>query len=108
MSLTEKIRSAVVGVGYLGQFHAEKYAQLSNTQLVAVVDLDRERATAMAGKTGARAFTDYREILDQVDAVSIVVPTQCPLSKWQRLFLRKECMFSWRSRSPQPWPRPMN
>jgi len=77
MSLTKKIRSAVVGVGYLGQFHAEKYAQLSNTQLVAVVDLDRERATAVAGKTGARAFTDYREILDRVDAVSIVVPTQC-------------------------------
>ncbi|MGD0844863.1 MAG: Gfo/Idh/MocA family oxidoreductase, partial [Geobacteraceae bacterium] len=76
MSLKEKIRSAVIGVGYLGHFHAEKYAQLSNTQLVAVVDLDRERATAVAGKTGARAFTDYREILDRVDAVSIVVPTQ--------------------------------
>jgi len=76
MSLKEKIRSAVIGVGYLGHFHAAKYAQLSNTQLVAVVDLDRERATAVAGKTGARAFTDYREILDRVDAVSIVVPTQ--------------------------------
>ena len=73
----EKIRSAVVGVGYLGQFHAEKYAQLSNTELVAVVDLDIDRATAVAGKTGARAFSDYREILDKVDAVSIVVPTQC-------------------------------
>ena len=73
----EKIRSAVVGVGYLGQFHAEKYAQLTNTELVAVVDLDIDRATAVAGKTGARAFSDYREILDKVDAVSIVVPTQC-------------------------------
>jgi predicted dehydrogenase len=73
----EKIRSAVVGVGYLGQFHAEKYSQLTNTELIAVVDLDMERATAVAGKTGAQAFTDYREILDRVDAVSIVVPTQC-------------------------------
>lgn len=73
----EKIRSAVVGVGYLGQFHAEKYSQLTNTQLVAVVDLDWERATTVAAKTGARAFTDYREILDRVDAVSVVVPTQC-------------------------------
>ena len=77
MPLMEKIRSAVVGVGYLGQFHAEKYAQLSDTQLVAVVDLDRERATAVAEKTGAQAFTDYREIIGLVDAVSIVVPTQC-------------------------------
>ena len=77
MPLMEKIRSAVVGVGYLGQFHAEKYAQLTNTQLVAVVDLDLERATAVAEKTGARAFTDFTEILGRVDAVSIVVPTQC-------------------------------
>lgn len=76
MSLKEKIRSAVIGVGYLGHFHAEKYAELANAELVAVVDLDRERAEAVAGKTGARSFTDYREILDQVDAVSIVVPTQ--------------------------------
>ncbi|HEX2768368.1 MAG TPA: Gfo/Idh/MocA family oxidoreductase [Geobacteraceae bacterium] len=76
MSLTEKIRAAVVGVGYLGHFHAEKYAELANAELVAVVDLDRERAEAVAGKVGARPCTDYREILDQVDAVSIVVPTQ--------------------------------
>jgi predicted dehydrogenase len=76
MPLTEKIRTAVVGVGYLGQFHAEKYAQLDNSQLVAVVDLDKERAAEVAGKVGARSYTDYREILDQVDAVSIVVPTQ--------------------------------
>jgi len=76
MSLTEKIRSAVIGVGYLGHFHAEKYAELAKADLVFVVDLDRERATTVAGKVGARPCTDYREILDQVDAVSIVVPTQ--------------------------------
>jgi predicted dehydrogenase len=76
MSLKEKIRAAVIGVGYLGHFHAEKYAELANAELVAVVDLDRERAEVVAGKVGARSCTDYREILDQVDAVSIVVPTQ--------------------------------
>lgn len=76
MPLTEKIRTAVVGVGYLGQFHAEKYAQLDNSELVAVVDLDRERAAQVADKVGARSCSDFREILGQVDAVSIVVPTQ--------------------------------
>jgi predicted dehydrogenase len=76
MSLKEKIRAAVIGVGYLGHFHAEKYAELANAELVAVVDLDRERAETVAGKVRARPCTDYREILDQVDAVSIVVPTQ--------------------------------
>jgi len=76
MPLTEKIRTAVIGVGYLGQFHAEKYAQLENAELVAVVDLDRERAAQVAEKVGARSCSDFREILGQVDAVSIVVPTQ--------------------------------
>ncbi|HEX8960834.1 MAG TPA: Gfo/Idh/MocA family oxidoreductase [Geobacteraceae bacterium] len=71
-----KLRCAVVGVGYLGQFHAEKYAQLPNAELVAVVDSDRQRVDEIAGKLGTRGVTDYREILDEVDAVSIVVPTQ--------------------------------
>jgi predicted dehydrogenase len=76
MPLMEKIRTAVVGVGYLGQFHAEKYAQLINADLVAVVDIDTDKATTVAEKVGTRPFTDYRDILDRVDAVSIVVPTQ--------------------------------
>jgi predicted dehydrogenase len=76
MPLTEKIRTAVVGVGYLGQFHAEKYAQLDNSQLVVVVDVDLDRAAQVAEKVGARSCSDFREILGEVDAVSIVVPTQ--------------------------------
>jgi predicted dehydrogenase len=77
MSLNKKIRTAVVGVGYLGGFHAEKYAVLPNSELVAVVDLDRERAESVAVRLGTKAFTDYKEILGMVDAVSISVPTQC-------------------------------
>ncbi|KAF0220709.1 MAG: oxidoreductase Gfo/Idh/MocA [Geobacteraceae bacterium] len=72
----KKIRTAVIGVGYLGQFHAEKYAVLPASELVAVVDVDRQRGEEVAAKVGALAFNDYREILDKVDAVSIVVPTQ--------------------------------
>jgi predicted dehydrogenase len=76
MPLMKKLRTAVVGVGYLGQFHAEKYAQLPNAELVAVVDTDRQRADDLAARLGSRGVTDYRQILDEVDAVSIVVPTQ--------------------------------
>lgn len=76
MSLMKKLRCAVVGVGYLGQFHAEKYAQLPHADLVAVVDSDRQRVDEIAAKLGTRGVADYREILDEVDAVSIVVPTQ--------------------------------
>ncbi|MEW6721167.1 MAG: Gfo/Idh/MocA family oxidoreductase [Thermodesulfobacteriota bacterium] len=71
-----KIRAAVVGVGYLGRFHAEKYAELPDAELVAVVDIDRGRCEELARKLGTRAFVDYREVIDRVDAVSVVVPTQ--------------------------------
>jgi len=71
------IRTAVVGVGYLGGFHAEKYAALENSELVAVVDVDMDRAQSVAGRLGAGAFTNHREIMGMVDAVSIAVPTQC-------------------------------
>jgi predicted dehydrogenase len=70
-----KIRTGVIGVGYLGQFHAEKYASLPNSKLVGVVDPDRARASLIAEKLKTRAFTDPAELLGQVDAVSIVAPT---------------------------------
>jgi predicted dehydrogenase len=76
MPLMKKLRTAVIGVGYLGQFHAEKYAQLEGSDLVAVVDADRARADEIATKLGTRGLTDYRELIGMVDAVSIVVPTQ--------------------------------
>ncbi|ABB32577.1 oxidoreductase domain protein [Geobacter metallireducens RCH3] len=74
--MTEKIRTAVIGVGYLGLFHAEKFAQLPESDLIGVVDTSRPRAEEVAAKVGTAPYTDYRELLDKVDAVSIVVPTQ--------------------------------
>ncbi|MEE8527467.1 MAG: Gfo/Idh/MocA family oxidoreductase [Gammaproteobacteria bacterium] len=71
----QPVRTAVVGVGYLGRFHAEKFATLPGAELVAVVDTDEGRASDVAVQFGARALADYREILGEVDAVSIVVPT---------------------------------
>jgi predicted dehydrogenase len=72
----DKLRSAVIGVGYLGQFHAEKYARSDQAVLTAVVDADLQRAAEIAGRFDCSAHADYREIIDNVDAVSIVVPTQ--------------------------------
>jgi predicted dehydrogenase len=71
----KKIRAAVVGVGYLGKFHAEKYASLPHVELVGVADSDRQRAEEIAASLGTRAFDDYRELAGLVDAVSVVVPT---------------------------------
>ena len=72
---TSKLRTAVIGVGYLGKFHADKYAMLDNSKLVAVVDADIATAQAIADKHGVRALTDYHELLGKVDAVSIATPT---------------------------------
>jgi len=49
---------------------------LEGVELVAVVDTDGERAAAVSASTGAPALSDFREILDKVDAVSIAVPTE--------------------------------
>ena len=70
-----KIRAAVIGVGYLGRFHAQKYAQLDACELVAVVDGREEVRNAVAAEVKTRAVADYRELLGQVDAVSVVTPT---------------------------------
>jgi len=72
----DKIRVAVIGVGYLGKFHAQKYSAMDNVQLVGVADIDRSRAAEVAAGLGTRAFADYRDLLGCVDAVSIVVPTE--------------------------------
>jgi predicted dehydrogenase len=69
------VRAGVVGVGYLGQFHAEKYAGLPGADLVAVVDADLDRARQIAAKHTVAAYSDFRELFGKIDAVSIVTPT---------------------------------
>ena len=65
----------MIGVGYLGRFHAQKYAQLPVCELVAVVDGREEVRKAVAGELGTQALADYRGLLGKVDAVSVVTPT---------------------------------
>ena len=71
----QKVRTAVVGVGYLGRFHAQKYASLPAVELVAVVDASAGNREQVAAETGCRAVADYRDILGEIDAVSIATPT---------------------------------
>ncbi len=69
------IKTAVIGVGYLGRYHADKYAQLPESRLLAVVDINTTKAQAIGMELGVEALTDYHDLLGRVDAVSIVVPT---------------------------------
>ncbi|MFA6302339.1 MAG: Gfo/Idh/MocA family oxidoreductase [Legionella sp.] len=70
-----KIRCAVVGVGYLGRFHAQKYQKLDNAELVAVCDLNRNAVEAIAQELEVKAYLDYHDLFDKVDAVSIAATT---------------------------------
>lgn len=72
----DPIKSAVIGVGYLGKFHAQKYAELPQSELVAVCDNNIEAASTVADDLDTRAVNKLAELLPDVDAVSIVVPTQ--------------------------------
>jgi predicted dehydrogenase len=71
----QKITAAVIGVGYLGRFHAQKYAQASGCELIAVVDTRAEAREQVAAELKTRALGDYRSLLGAVDAVSVVTPT---------------------------------
>ncbi|MEW5837503.1 MAG: Gfo/Idh/MocA family oxidoreductase [Pseudomonadota bacterium] len=69
------LKCAVIGTGYLGKFHADKYAALPECELVAIVDTHASAAAAVAEKHACLALSDYRDLLGKVDAVSIAVPT---------------------------------
>ncbi len=83
----KKIRTAVVGAGKMGSIHAKVYSQLPDSQLVAVVDADKARASQLAEKYGCAVYTDCAEILGKVDAVTIATPTTTHL-ELAKLFLR--------------------
>lgn len=70
-----KIRCAVIGVGYLGRFHAQKYQMLDNVELVAVCDVNKDVCEAVSRELNVPAYFDYHELFGQVDAVSIATTT---------------------------------
>ncbi len=65
----------VVGAGYIGKFHAEKYANMTDVVLAGVVDTDPSRAASVARANHTAALADFRDLLGRIDAVSIAAPT---------------------------------
>lgn len=76
MSHSHPLKVGVVGVGYLGRFHALIYARLEQVELVGVCDTDPERAAGIAAEAGCAAWDDPFALIGRVDAVSIAVPTR--------------------------------
>ncbi len=68
------LRAAVIGVGYLGNFHVQKYLSLPDLKVVGVVETNPERAHEISTKFSIPAFESLTPLLGQVDLVSIVTP----------------------------------
>lgn len=84
----KKIRVGVVGVGYFGQFHAEKYSQMDGVKLVGVVDVDPSRTKEIAKRFRTQPFLHHSQLFKRVQAVSIAVPTPLHYSIARDFFLQ--------------------
>jgi len=79
MAENGKLRVAAIGVGSLGRHHARNYAELASAgrvELVGICDTDAVTAERVAKEHGCQGFSDWRELLELVDAVSIATPTE--------------------------------
>jgi predicted dehydrogenase len=84
----DKIKVGVVGVGYFGQFHAEKYAKIEEVELVGVVDVDTSRAKEIAKRYKTQSSFHHTDLFNKVQAVSIAVPTPFHYSMAKAFFLQ--------------------
>jgi predicted dehydrogenase len=71
----KKLACGVVGVGQLGQHHARIYSELPDADLVGIYDSDAERMAKMAAMFDTKGYPSLDELLAEVEAVSLVVPT---------------------------------
>ncbi len=80
----------VVGVGYLGQHHARVFSELPHVRLVGIHDSDSRRAAEIASRLKVSAMDSLEELVDGVDALSIVTPTVTHADLVLRVLSRKK------------------
>jgi predicted dehydrogenase len=71
-----KLRAAVIGVGYLGTFHAQKYTKNSDVQLMGVCDFSPAQADRVAAELNVAAVHKAQDLIGQVDLVTVAASTQ--------------------------------
>ena len=74
--MPDKTRVGVVGVGHLGRHHARIYSELDEAELVGICDSDEKTGKKNAARYKTKYYRDYRELLEKVQAISIVTPTE--------------------------------
>lgn len=71
---TPRLRAGVAGAGVFGGYHAGKYQDHEGVDLIGVFDVDPVRAGALADRTAAKPFTNFSDLLDACDIVTIATP----------------------------------
>ncbi|MFH1441156.1 MAG: Gfo/Idh/MocA family oxidoreductase [Candidatus Omnitrophota bacterium] len=71
-----KLKIGVIGVGHLGSIHAKIYKEIPACILTAIADINKPHLEELSQKLGVHGYTDYRDLFDKVDAVSIAAPTK--------------------------------
>jgi predicted dehydrogenase len=71
----QKIKVGVIGIGHLGSIHAKLYKEIETCSLAAVCDIDKTHLREVSGSLNVPGYTDYQELFDKVEAVSVTVPT---------------------------------
>jgi predicted dehydrogenase len=69
------IKIGVIGAGHLGKWHLQNIQKIPDTELIGFYDIDPERSKLIAGETGAVSFSSLAQLLREINAASIVVPT---------------------------------
>ncbi len=90
---TNKLRVGVIGVGSLGQWHARIYSELENTELIGVYDASPERAKEIADRYNTKPYNSMDELAAEIDAASIVVPTDLHFEVFQKMLPHKVNML---------------
>jgi UDP-N-acetylglucosamine 3-dehydrogenase len=70
------LRVGLIGCGGIAPVHLDSYRQDGRVRVVAVADVEEQRAAALAAQSGAAPYTDYRQMIDEqrLDAVSVLTP----------------------------------
>ena len=91
----EPVKFGIVGVGGMGAAHVKSMAEIAEVELVAVADVNSEAAAKTAQETGARAFTDYKDLIRKGGIEAVIIATPPLLSSPRRSICRR----AWRSRA---------
>lgn len=96
MSMCKKLNFGLVGVGHLGTFHLKLLKEIENINFVGFYELDKQKAYKIESEYAVRSYSDYDSLLNDVEALSIVIPTNLhyeiakkALEKGKHIFIEK-------------------